>query len=332
MIESYVRNPVKVTVGVLLVVLFGVIGLVRMPMQLTPEVEIPTITVETRWPGKDPEEIENKIVNEQEEQLKSVEGVTKMTSTSSDGSGQISLEFPVGTDMTTALLMVNTRLQQVSDYPEDAGEPIISTSDANNRPIAWFQLRPRVPQPEEIAAFQAEHPGLREILEPVRLATNSGLRLKRIEELVGEHPELKELLPPDIDITTYRKFAEDFIESRFERVTGVSNANVLGGRSEEMQVVIDPEKLASRGVTIADIRDALRDENTDTSAGDIWEGQRRWSIRTMGRFRKAEDVANVIVTTNEAGDPVYLADLVETDENGRPMVRLGYKKPDGKVK
>ena len=84
MISAFIHNPVKVAVGVLLVALFGVIALSLMPMQLTPEVEIPTITVETRWPGRGPQEVEREIVQEQEEELKSVEGLTKMTSTSSD--------------------------------------------------------------------------------------------------------------------------------------------------------------------------------------------------------------------------------------------------------
>ena len=62
MIESFVRNPVKVIVGVILVALFGGIALYKMPMQLTPDVEIPTITVETRWPGASPQEGDKDIV------------------------------------------------------------------------------------------------------------------------------------------------------------------------------------------------------------------------------------------------------------------------------
>ncbi len=54
LITSFVKNPVKVSVGVLLVALFGTIGLLRMPMQLTPEVQTPTLTIETRWPGASP--------------------------------------------------------------------------------------------------------------------------------------------------------------------------------------------------------------------------------------------------------------------------------------
>jgi hydrophobic/amphiphilic exporter-1 (mainly G- bacteria), HAE1 family len=96
LIEAFVRNPVKVSVGVLIVALFGFIALWRMPMQLTPEVEIPKISITTRWPGASPNEVEREIVQEQEEQLQSVEGVTKMTSECSDSSGTIVLEFSVG--------------------------------------------------------------------------------------------------------------------------------------------------------------------------------------------------------------------------------------------
>ena len=129
LIESFVRNPVKVSVGVLIFALFGFIGLFRMPMQLTPEVQIPTITISTVWPGAAPQEIEREIVQEQEEQLKGVEGVKKMSSECRNSEGSITLEFGVGTDLAAALLKVNTRLQQVPEYPEDADEPTIRTAD-----------------------------------------------------------------------------------------------------------------------------------------------------------------------------------------------------------
>src|SRR6187402_2732866 len=119
LIHAFVYNPVKVTVGVILVLLFGLLAMVSMPMQLTPEVEIPTLTIETTWPGASPQEVEREIVQEQEEQLKSVEGVRKMTSESMDSMGRVTLEFPVGVDMAEAMLKVNTKLAQVPDYPED---------------------------------------------------------------------------------------------------------------------------------------------------------------------------------------------------------------------
>ena len=154
LVSSFVRSPVKVTVGVLLVALFGTIGLLKMPMQLTPEVQTPQITVETRWPGASPQEVEREIVQEQEEQLKAVEGVTKMTGECMDSMGRITLEFAVGTDMAEALLKVNTRLQQVREYPEDADQPVLASASSADQPIAWFILRPRMRPPAAAAPIR----------------------------------------------------------------------------------------------------------------------------------------------------------------------------------
>jgi len=323
LIEAFVHNPVKVAVGVLLVALFGFLALFRMPMQLTPEVEIPKISVRTRWPGASPEEVEREIVQEQEEQLQSVEGVTKMSAECNDSEGTITLEFKVGTDLSEALLKVNSRLQQVPEYPEEADEPVISSSDPNANAIAWFILTPRVASTEEVRAFLVANPDLSALLGPVARARSAGLRLRRICDLVAEHPEVKdrirELMPPDIDVPKLRLFAEDFIEARFERVVGISNANVYGGQEEELQVIVDPQRLAARGLTIMDLRRALRQENRDVSAGDIWEGKRRYVVRTLGRFRSPEQVASVIVAHGDDGSPVYLRHVAD--------VRLGFKKP-----
>ncbi|MBN1343899.1 MAG: efflux RND transporter permease subunit [Phycisphaerae bacterium] len=323
LIQWFVRNPVKVSVGVLLVALFGAIALFRMPMQLTPEVQTPTITISTRWPGASPQEVEREIIQEQEEQLKGVEGITKMTSESRDSLGQITLEFLVGTDMSEALLKVNTRLQQVREYPEDADEPVISTSSASDRPIAWFILSQRNPTDEAIVAFREKHPELRDDIERVRRASSSGLAMLRLRDLAAQHPEVNDLIPARIDVPELLRFAEDFIEAKFERVPGVSDSQVRGGREEEMQVIVDPQRLAARQLTIDDLRGALRGQNKDTSGGDFWEGKRRYVVRTLGQFNSPEQVERAVVAYRN-GAPVYVRDVAE--------VRPGYKKPDGLVR
>ena len=319
MIEWIVSSPVKVAVGVVLVLLFGGLAINSMPVQLTPEVQIPTITIETRWPGASPQEVERQIVQEQEEQLQSVEGVKKMSSESMDSQGRITLEFAVGTDLSQALLLVNTRLGQVQEYPEDADEPTITTSNASDRPIAWFILTQQPPTPDAVAAFVKKHPELRSELEHVMQPANPGLRIFRLRELCQKHPKAQSLLPTGVDVTTQRRFAEDFIESRFERVPGVSNSNVMGGREDELQVIVDPQRLAARQLTIIDVRNALR-ANIDVSGGDFWEGKRRYVVRTLGERRSVEQVAGAIIARRDDG-PVYVRDVAQ--------VRLGYKKPDG---
>ncbi|MEZ6123725.1 MAG: efflux RND transporter permease subunit [Planctomycetaceae bacterium] len=324
LIEAFVSSPVKVSVGVLLLALFGTVALLRMPMQLTPEVQTPTITVETRWPGASPQEVEREIVIEQEEQLKSVEGLTKLSSESSDSTGRITLEFGVGVDMSKATVDVIGRLEQVPQYPEDADKPVISTSNATDRPIAWFILSAERPSLERLDAFTAKHPKLAQEMDRIRNASNPGLAMLRLRNLAKEHSEVTELLPPaELDVTKLRRFAEDEIEARFERVSGVSQANVIGGLTDELQVIVDPELLAARSLTIEDVRRVLRTQNADVSAGDFWESKRRWVVRTLGQFRSPEQVENQLLTVFN-GAPVYVRDVAD--------VQLGYKKADGLVR
>lgn len=319
-IEACIQNPVKVSVGVLLVILFGVISLLRMPMQLTPEVQIPTITVTTRWPGASPQEIEHEIVKEQEDQLKSVEGLWEMTSTSENSKGIVKMEFVVGTDLSEALIKVSSRLQQVPEYPEDSDEPVIALSDASDRAITWFILSQRMPTREEIAHIQQELPHLSDVLAPACQAHNVGLSVLRLRRAAAEYPEVAQFLPAEeINVPQLRKFAQDVIEARFERCDGVSQSNVFGGEDPELRVEIDPQKLAARQLTITDVRNALRAENVDTSAGDFQEGKRRWVVRTRGQFHDPEQVANHVLYADENG-PVYIRDVA--------TIRFGHKKPE----
>ena len=141
LVDLAIKKPVSVTVGVLLLTLFGIISLLSIPVQLTPDVTRPQITVTTHWPGASPQEIEREIVDEQEQFLKNVEGLTKLKSESKDSMGTIILEFSVGTDIDAALLRVSTKLDQVPSYPEDAERPVLVSASENASPIAWIILK-----------------------------------------------------------------------------------------------------------------------------------------------------------------------------------------------
>ncbi len=318
-----VANPVKVAVGVILVTLFGVLALLSMPVQLTPEVQTPTISVGASWPGASPQEVERELVQPLEEQLRSVEGLVKLSSDSSDSLGTIELEFAVGTDMSQALVKVNTRVQQVRDWPIDADRPVIRTASANDRPVAWLILGQAAPDSETLARAKAAHPALAAEVDRVASARTPDLALYRLRRLTAARPELAAFKPPDIDVEAMRRMAEDEIEGRLERVDGVSSADLVGGRDDELQVIIDPQLLAARQLTIDDLRLALSNQNQDTSGGDFWEGKRRYVVRTLGQFRSPEQVAGVIVSRRD-GRPVYVRDVAK--------VQLGMKKPDGIVR
>ena len=321
-IRFCIENPVKVTVCVLLAVLFGAVSLVGTPVQLTPDVSEPEITVTTLWPGASAQEVEREITDEQEEQLKSVEGLREFKSESRDGASTITLRFPVGTSLADARARINDKLNLVAKYPVDAREPTISEGAANTEFVCWIILKPLPPTVQELESFVQVHPELREQLAKY-LDGSRPVDLGRLANLAETNPVLDELLRGRADPTRMRKFTEDFIEARFERVPGVAASNVLGGQEEEFRVVVDPAKLAAHHLTVGDLQRALREQNTNVSAGDIWEGKQRNIVRTLGQFDTAEKVANAIVTIRDNA-PVRVLDIA--------TVGIDYKKPDGVVR
>lgn len=141
LIAIAINRPIAVVAAVLMAVMFGLLALTTIPIQLIPDVRKPILTLTTNWYGAAPQEIEREIVNRQEEVLRGLEGLTKITSSSQDGRAQVTLEFGIGTNMDRALLLVSNRLDRVSDYPDEADEPTIATSSSDDSPIAWFILK-----------------------------------------------------------------------------------------------------------------------------------------------------------------------------------------------
>lgn len=322
LIEFVIHNPVKVAVGVILTVLFGAIAYLGTPVQLTPEVIEPQITVTTRWPGASPQEIEREIVDEQEEQLKSVEGLIEFKSESRDSEGMITLKFAAGTDMPQAQVKVNNKLNQVKEYPANADEPVISEVNSNDQPIAWFILKPLAPTRGDVEAFLRRHPEAEPLLKPL-MDGDQPIDMIVLNRIARDHPEVQPLAAGRVNPSHMRRYAEDYIEARFEQITGIANANTIGGQLEEMRVVIDPARLAAHKLTIADLRQALIAENKDTSGGDIWEGKSRVVIRTVSQYESPQQIGETIVALRD-GAPVRVKDLAR--------VELNYRKPDGIVR
>lgn len=141
-IRFAINNPVKVSVGVLLLLLFGLLSLLTIPIQLTPNVDQPKLTIETTWVGRSPEEVETEIIQEQEDRLKSVSNLRKMTATANQGIGTIELEFYVGTDMNRIRQEVSDKLREVPDYPDDVDEPVIASGETDpSNAIAWLLIK-----------------------------------------------------------------------------------------------------------------------------------------------------------------------------------------------
>ena len=147
-------NPVAVVVAVLLAIIFGLLSRDRLPIQLTPEVETPEITINTRWRAAAPQEVEAEIIEPQEKVFRGLPGMTELLSQAKQGEGSVTITFAVGTNLERALLEVLNRLNRVPRYPDDAEEPVISTIGGDSRPIAWFIAKPIEGNDRPIATYQ----------------------------------------------------------------------------------------------------------------------------------------------------------------------------------
>ncbi len=153
-IKFSIRNPVPVIVIVILVVLFGLIGLGTLPYQLSPTVTTPQISVTTVWSGATPYEVESEIIEEQEKVLKGIPGLTSLESQSYNNQGEITLEFKIGTNIEDALLRVSNKLNEVPDYPDNAEKPVISATGASSSPIVWLVLKTLPDNKRSIATYR----------------------------------------------------------------------------------------------------------------------------------------------------------------------------------
>ena len=143
LVDTAIKKPVTVTVGVILIVLFGFLSLFRIPIQLTPNVDLPQVSITTRWEGASPLEVEREVIDVQEEELKNLDGLEEMTSESRDGYAYINLMFEIGTDTDEALLRVSNKLDQVKKYPQDVEKPVIKSGGRFEQAVAWMVLKAR---------------------------------------------------------------------------------------------------------------------------------------------------------------------------------------------
>ena len=118
----------KLLANLLMVVVFalGGVALTRMNIQFFPNFALDVISVRVVWSGASAEDVENGIVIPFEERLKTVDGLKRMTSTSTQGIASLSLELHEGTDALLALDQVRQRVDEFRNLPKDAETPQVS--------------------------------------------------------------------------------------------------------------------------------------------------------------------------------------------------------------
>ena len=120
------------------------------------------------------------------------------------------------------------------------------------------------------------------------------------------------------------KILDDKVATTLARVNGVGTISVSGAPKREIQVFVDPDKLAVYGLTVESISSTLAYENRNTPAGTIDIGSNTYSVRVEKEFKSAEEMLDVIVGTSANGAPVYLRDVATVDDGEQERLQKIY--------
>jgi HAE1 family hydrophobic/amphiphilic exporter-1 len=131
-----IKRPVFATMMMVALVVLGVASYKRLAVDEYPDVTYPIISVNVSYPGASPEVVEREVARPIETALNTVDGLYELTSTSSEGSANIRLQFKLGVEPTKMQPEVSAKVGRIRrQLPRDIQEPIISRYDPNDQPI-----------------------------------------------------------------------------------------------------------------------------------------------------------------------------------------------------
>ena len=136
-----VRRPITTAMFFLALLIFGSISLLRLPIDILPDITYPSITVYTEYEGAGPQEVERLITETIEKTVSTIDNVKEVRSTSDEDASTVTIDFNWGTDLADAANDIREKLDRVRRLlPEDAEDPYLYKYDPSNRPILYLSL------------------------------------------------------------------------------------------------------------------------------------------------------------------------------------------------
>ena len=252
----FIHRPVATTLVMLGILLFGALAYRALPVSDLPNVDYPVINVRANLPGASPETMASAVATPLEKQFTTIAGLDAMTSSSTLGSTNITLQFTLERDIDTAAQDVQAAIAQtLRQLPQGIIPPSYQKSNPADSPILYLAL------------------------------TSDQLPLSTLDE-----------------------YAQSFLAQRISTVAGVAQVNVFGSQKYAVRVQVDPQALASRGVGIDQVADAIGSGNVNLPTGVLWGPDKALTIRSDGQLESAKEFRSLVVATR-GGAPVRLGDL-----------------------
>jgi multidrug efflux pump len=215
----FIDRPIFASVLSILIALAGGLALANLPVAQYPPISPPAVSIGIRYPGASAQVVADTVAAPVEQQVTGVPGMLYMSSSSgNDGSYSLTVTFEIGTDLNTALVLVQNRVQLAL--------PVLPTPVQ----LQGITVRKRTP----------------DILSVISLVSD------------GRY-----------DTLYLSNYATTAIRDELLRIEGVSEITIFGERNYSMRLWLDPQKLASRGLTALDVRAAVAGQNVQAAVGSV---------------------------------------------------------------
>ena len=297
-----IARPILIWMFLAAIALLGVQAYFRLPAELYPRVDIPTLTVTTIYPGAGPPEVETQISKPLEDTVGAVPGVKEVYSSSQSNVSIISMNFNVGTNLDVASANVRGRIEALREHlPTGANLPVVAKLDINAQPVYYFGLsapsqsarqlrsladnilRPRLQRVAGVASVQVLGGEQREIhvdVDGLQLTANK----LTIEDVVNALKASGRDIPGGA-VTQGSRETDVRLSSAFTSLDAIRNTQILSRSAEEqrsrgsMEAGLAPPLFASPAppLTIADVA-KVTDAQAERSAINRINGHEGVSI------------------------------------------------------
>jgi HAE1 family hydrophobic/amphiphilic exporter-1 len=256
-----VRRPVFTAMMMFGLIVLGIFGFRRLPIDEFPDVDIPVVAVQTVYPGASPETIEREVTRRLEEAFNTVEGVDRITSNSLEGVSSVVVEFDLGRDGDLASQDIRARIDQVRrELPTDIEAPVVQKFDPSAQPILSLALSSGTLTVPELTTLADET--IRRRLESVsgvgQLQIAGGLEREIRVNLLPERMQATGVSAQEIMGALSRQNLE-VPAGRVERGTGEQLVRVTGRITDPAQ--FNDVIVASRGGMTVRLGDVARVED-----------------------------------------------------------------------
>jgi multidrug efflux pump len=291
----FIDRPIFATVLSVVIVIVGTVAVSQLPIAQYPEVAPPTITVTANYPGANAKVVADTVATPIEQEVNGVENMIYMSSRcTNDGQMLLDVTFKLGTNLDMAQVLVQNRVK-----------------------IAEAKL------PEDVK---------RQGVTTKKKSPSILLCVNLISEKETDANTKAERFK--FDQLYLSNYATIYIKDELARVTGVGDVTFLGPRDYSMRIWLDPQKLASRNMTAADVIRSIKEQNVQVAAGRLGQpptptGQDfQLTLNTLGRLETEDQFRSIVVKTDADGSATYLRDVVADDRTDQNGVELGAKNYD----